>query len=79
VRIPVPPVPSKLIDVEVADTTRRGALLAVLAPLIEEQEDGTTAEPLVIAGVRATGKAGDVQEVPGSRTRWLVGIGRGEP
>jgi leucyl aminopeptidase len=79
VRIPVPPVPSKLIDFEVADTTRRGALLAVLAPLIEEQEDGTTAEPLVIAGVRATGKAGDVQEVPGSRTRWLVGIGRGEP
>jgi leucyl aminopeptidase len=79
VRVPVPPVPSKLIDVEVAGSARRGALLAVLAPLIEEQEDGTKAEPLEIEGVRATGKPGDVQDVPGSRTRWLVGVGRGEP
>lgn len=78
-RIPVPPVPSKLIDVEVSESTRRGALLAVLAPLLEDQEDGTPAEPLEIEGVRASGKAGDVRDVPGSRTRWLVGIGAGEP
>jgi leucyl aminopeptidase len=79
VRIPVPAVPSKLIDVEVAATHRRGALLAILVPLPEEPDDGTTAEPLEVEGVPATGRAGDVQDVHGSRTRWLVGIGHGEP
>ena len=78
-RSPVPPVPSKLIDVEIAATHRRGALLAVLVPLPEEPEDGTTAEPLEVEGVPVTGKAGEIQDVHGAGTRWLVGIGRGEP
>jgi leucyl aminopeptidase len=81
VRISLPSVPSKLIDVEASDTRRRGALLAVLVPASEDQADGTAAEPLEIEGVRATGKPGDVQFVPGSGAgpRWLVGVGKGEP
>jgi leucyl aminopeptidase len=76
VRIPVPPVPTKLIDIEASDASRRGALLAVLVPAEEERE-----EPLEVDGVRVTGKAGDVQFVPGSGAgpRWLVGVGKGEP
>jgi leucyl aminopeptidase len=80
-RIPLPSVPSKLIEVEASGTRRRGSLLAVLVPAGEDQADGTAAEPLEIDGVRAPGKPGDVQFLPGSDAgpRWLVGVGKGEP
>jgi leucyl aminopeptidase len=32
-----------------------------------------------IGGVRITGKAGDVQSVPGAGPRWVAGVGDGEP
>ncbi|AEK39572.1 leucyl aminopeptidase [Amycolatopsis mediterranei S699] len=41
--------------------------------------DNDDVEPLEIEGVRITGKAGDVQTVPGDGTRWVAGLGGGEP
>ncbi|MGC7098974.1 leucyl aminopeptidase family protein [Amycolatopsis lurida] len=73
-RVPLPSVPGRLLEVEVLDVSRRGALEAVLVP----QPDGDTElEP--IAGVRPSAKAGEVKLVPGdSKVRWLVGVGKGE-
>ncbi|AXB47124.1 leucyl aminopeptidase family protein [Amycolatopsis albispora] len=74
-RVPLPPVPSRLVEVEVLDAVRRGALEAVLVPQPEDD-----AELELIAGVRPSGKAGDVKQVPGdSPVRWLVGVGKGKP
>ncbi|MCU1682226.1 MAG: hypothetical protein JWQ81_2965 [Amycolatopsis sp.] len=74
-RNPVPSVPSQLIDVEVSIDPRRGAPVAVLVPTPPED-----AEPFSVGEVTSTGKAGDVQRIPGSGagTRWLVGVGDGE-
>ncbi|MBE8524269.1 peptidase M17 [Amycolatopsis sp. H6(2020)] len=74
-RNPLPPVPATLLDIEVAAELRRGVPTArlVAAP------DNDDVEPLEIEGVRITGKAGDVQTVPGGGPRWIAGIGGGEP
>ncbi|WP_199434025.1 leucyl aminopeptidase [Qaidamihabitans albus] len=91
-RSPLPPVPTRLLDVEVADTARRAAPLAVLVPQQSGETDETGAtgntedtgatEPSPHAGLLTelgvTGKAGEVQTVPGdSGPRWLVGVGGG--
>jgi leucyl aminopeptidase len=75
VRNPLPPVPATLLDIEVAGELRRGVPTArlVAAP------DNDDVEPLEIEGVRITGKAGDVQTVPGDGPRWIAGLGGGEP
>ncbi|MGW3999253.1 leucyl aminopeptidase family protein [Amycolatopsis sp. NPDC004772] len=74
-RNPLPPVPATLLDIEVAADLRRGVPTArlVAAP------DNDDVEPLEIEGVRITGKAGDVQTVPGGGPRWIAGLGGGEP
>jgi leucyl aminopeptidase len=41
--------------------------------------DNDDVEPLEIEGVRISGKAGDVQTVPGDGPRWIAGLGGGEP
>jgi leucyl aminopeptidase len=65
-RFPLPSVPSRLIDIEVSDLSRRGALTAALIP-------GEGAE---IGGVHHPGKAGEVRDGQGE-FRWLVGLGAG--
>ncbi|GAB3709824.1 M17 family metallopeptidase [Amycolatopsis oliviviridis] len=76
-RNPLPPVPGKLLELEVSDDLRRGTPLATLiAAPSEEDGDAGLAE---IGGVRPTGKAGDVQTVPTGGVRWLAGVGDGEP
>ncbi|RSN57357.1 peptidase M17 [Amycolatopsis sp. WAC 04182] len=76
-RNPLPPVPGKLLELEVSDDLRRGTPLATLiAAPSEEDGDAGLAE---IGGVRPTGMAGDVQTVPTGGVRWLAGIGDGEP
>ncbi|MDQ7802192.1 leucyl aminopeptidase family protein [Amycolatopsis sp. A133] len=74
-RNPLPPVPATLLDIEVTAELRRGVPAArlVAAP------DNDDVEPLEIEGVRITGKAGDVQTVPGGGPRWIAGLGGGEP
>ncbi|MEV4055888.1 M17 family metallopeptidase [Amycolatopsis sp. NPDC049688] len=74
-RNPLPPVPATLLDIEVATEFRRGVPAArlVAAP------DNDDVEPLEIEGVRISGKAGDVQTVPGAGPRWVAGLGDGEP
>ncbi|TVT37544.1 leucyl aminopeptidase family protein [Amycolatopsis rhizosphaerae] len=67
-RFPLPALPSRLIDVEVADTARRGAPTAVLVP----------AEGAEFEGVRHSGKAGEIREVAGGTLRWAIGVGEGE-
>ncbi|WP_329051893.1 leucyl aminopeptidase family protein [Amycolatopsis sp. NBC_01488] len=75
-RNPLPPVPTSLLDIEVARDLRRGAPTArlVTAPATDVES-----EPLEIGGVRITGKAGDVQTVPADEARWVAGLGDGEP
>ncbi|HET6289756.1 MAG TPA: peptidase M17, partial [Amycolatopsis sp.] len=76
-RNPLPPVPGKLLELEVSADLRRGTPLATLiAAPSEEDGDAGLAE---IGGVRPTGKAGDVQTVPLGGVRWLAGVGDGEP
>ncbi|RSM42316.1 peptidase M17 [Amycolatopsis balhimycina DSM 5908] len=74
-RNPLPPVPTTLLDIEVAAELRRGVPTArlVAAP------DNDDVEPLEIEGVRISGKAGTVQTVPGDGPRWVAGLGGGEP
>ncbi|UJW33253.1 leucyl aminopeptidase family protein [Saccharothrix sp. AJ9571] len=73
-RVPLPSVPTRLVEVEVLDASRRGALEAVLVP---QPAEGTELEP--IAGVRPSAKAGEVKLVPGDApVRWLVGVGEGK-
>ncbi|MET8851665.1 M17 family metallopeptidase [Amycolatopsis sp. NPDC004625] len=74
-RNPLPPVPATLLDIEVADQLRRGLPTArlVAAP------DNDDVEPLELEGVRISGKAGDVQTLPGAGPRWVAGLGDGEP
>lgn len=74
-RNPLPPVPATLLDIEVADQLRRGVPTArlVAAP------DNDDVEPLELEGVRISGKAGDVQTLPGAGPRWVAGLGGGEP
>nr|WP_225955826.1 M17 family metallopeptidase [Amycolatopsis lexingtonensis] len=76
VRNPLPPVPTSLLDIEVTAELRRGTPTArfVTAPA-----DDAESEPLEVGGVRITGKAGDVQTVPGDGPRWVAGLGDGEP
>jgi leucyl aminopeptidase len=76
VRNPLPPVPTSLLDIEVAGDLRRSAPVArlVTAPAADVES-----EPLEIGGVRITGKAGDVQTVPAGEARWIAGLGDGEP
>jgi leucyl aminopeptidase len=76
VRNPLPPVPTSLLDIEVAGDLRRGA---PTARLVAAPADDVESEPLEIGGVRITGKAGDVQTVPGDGPRWVAGLGDGEP
>ena len=66
-RFPLPSLPSRLIDVEVADADRHGAPTAVLV-----SSDGAEA-----GGVRHPGKTGEVREVADGGVRWLVGVGDG--
>ncbi|WP_439376821.1 leucyl aminopeptidase family protein [Amycolatopsis lexingtonensis] len=75
-RNPLPPVPTSLLDIEVTAELRRGTPTArfVTAPA-----DDVESEPLEVGGVRITGKAGDVQTVPGDGPRWVAGLGDGEP
>ncbi|WP_410668836.1 leucyl aminopeptidase family protein [Amycolatopsis sp. cmx-4-68] len=75
-RNPLPPVPTSLLDIEVAGDLRRGA---PTARLVTAPADDVESEPLEIGGVRITGKAGDVQTVPGDGPRWVAGLGDGEP
>ena len=70
-RNPLPPVPTNLPEVEVSGEARRGAPVARLAVAPESAAE--------IGGVRITGKAGDVQTVPGDGPRWVAGVGDGEP
>ncbi|MBN6036702.1 M17 family metallopeptidase [Amycolatopsis sp. 195334CR] len=73
-RVPLPSVPGRLVEVEVLDASRRGALEAVLVALPEGDAE---LEP--IAGVHPSGKAGEVKLVPGDpKVRWLVGVGKGK-
>ncbi|MGA6163972.1 leucyl aminopeptidase family protein [Amycolatopsis magusensis] len=73
-RVPLPSVPTRLVEIEVLDASRRGALEAVLVP---QPAEGTEPEP--IAGVRPSAKAGEVKLVPGDApVRWLVGVGEGK-
>jgi leucyl aminopeptidase len=76
VRNPLPPVPTSLLDIEVAGDLRRGA---PVARLVTAPADDVESEPLEIGGVRITGKAGDVQTVPDGEARWIAGLGDGEP
>ncbi|HVV13243.1 leucyl aminopeptidase family protein [Amycolatopsis sp.] len=69
-RFPLPALPSRLLDLEVADVPRRGAPTAVLVP--------AAPEPVEIAGIRHPGKTGEVREAAGP-VRWVVGIGDGAP
>ncbi|NBH10772.1 M17 family metallopeptidase [Amycolatopsis sp. SID8362] len=75
-RNPLPPVPTSLLDIEVTAELRRGTPTArfVTAPA-----DDVESEPLEVGGIRITGKAGDVQTVPGDGPRWIAGLGDGEP
>ncbi|WIY03403.1 leucyl aminopeptidase family protein [Amycolatopsis mongoliensis] len=75
-RNPLPPVPTSLLDIEVAGDLRRGA---PTARLVTAPADDVESEPLEIGGVRITGKAGDVQTVPADEARWVAGLGDGEP
>ncbi|MGW5722737.1 leucyl aminopeptidase family protein [Amycolatopsis sp. NPDC003865] len=75
-RNPLPPVPTNLLDIEVAGDLRRGA---PTARLVTAPADDVESEPLEIGGVRITGKAGDVQTVPADGPRWVAGLGDGEP
>ncbi|WP_298176193.1 leucyl aminopeptidase family protein [Saccharomonospora sp.] len=73
-RSPVPSVPTRLIDVEVADRARRGAPVAVL---VTEGDDTPHVE--VPADLGFNGKAGEVRVLPGEDgPKWLVGIGSGD-
>jgi leucyl aminopeptidase len=76
VRNPLPPVPTSLLDIEVAGDLRRGA---PVARLVTAPADDVESEPREIGGVRITGKAGDVQTVPDGEARWIAGLGDGEP
>ena len=78
-RNPLPPVPATLLDIEVAGELRRGVPTARLVAAPDSVPDNDDVEPLEIEGVRITGKAGDVQTVPGDGPRWIAGLGGGEP
>ncbi|WP_326946304.1 MULTISPECIES: leucyl aminopeptidase family protein [unclassified Amycolatopsis] len=75
-RNPLPPVPTSLLDIEVAGDLRRGT---PTVRLVTAPADDVEAEPVEVGGVRITGKAGDVQTVPGDGPRWVAGLGDGEP
>ncbi|HJQ46283.1 MAG TPA: leucyl aminopeptidase family protein [Amycolatopsis sp.] len=66
-RFPLPPLPSRLIDIEVGYTERRGAPTVVLVA-----SDGAQ-----VGGVRHPGRTGDVRPVADGGVRWLVGVGDG--
>ncbi|MDT8909428.1 leucyl aminopeptidase family protein [Amycolatopsis sp. PS_44_ISF1] len=69
----LPPVPTKLPEIEVSLTHRRGAPLAHLA-LAPDPGGESHVEP------GAGGKSGDVHEIPGGTSpRWVAGLGEGGP
>ncbi len=80
-RSPLPPVPTRLLEVEVAGTTRRTAPLAILVRQSDEHAGNGSPRGELIERIGATGKAGEVHTVPdpGTGPRWLVGIGTGDP
>ncbi|GAB3481836.1 leucyl aminopeptidase [Amycolatopsis cihanbeyliensis] len=80
-RSPLPPVPTRLLEVEVAGTARRAAPLAALVRQSDEHAANGSPHGELIERLGATGKAGEVHTVPdpGSGPRWLVGIGAGDP
>ncbi|QWF79220.1 leucyl aminopeptidase family protein [Amycolatopsis sp. CA-230715] len=73
-RVPVPSVPSRLPEIEVSGTARRGAQSAALVFAPEQETQETTVD-----GVRLPERAGDVVEAPEGKNRWLAGVGAGEP
>ncbi|WP_370970756.1 M17 family metallopeptidase [Amycolatopsis sp. cg9] len=75
-RNPLPPVPTSLLDIEVTAELRRGT---PTARLVTAPADDVESEPLEVGGIRITGKAGDVQTIPGDGPRWVAGLGDGEP
>ncbi|MEY7973497.1 M17 family metallopeptidase [Saccharomonospora xinjiangensis] len=81
-RSPLPSVPSRLIDVEVAGRAKRGAPEALLVP--EGAVASATSLPSLPSGVPAElgfgGKEGEVAVLPDAEgPRWVVGLGKGAP
>lgn len=70
-RYPLPAIPSRLVEFELADDLRRGA------PVARVVRAG--GEEVQLGGVRHAGKAGDVRDVAADGVRWLVGVGQGSP
>ncbi|WP_027942179.1 leucyl aminopeptidase family protein [Amycolatopsis taiwanensis] len=70
-RYPLPAIPSRLIEFEVADDLRRGAPVARVVRAAGEEVE--------LGGVRHAGKAGEVRDVAADDVRWLVGVGQGTP
>ncbi|MFD2422025.1 leucyl aminopeptidase family protein [Amycolatopsis pigmentata] len=68
-RFPLPAIPSRLIELELAEAPRRGV------PVAEVVRSGDG--PREIGGVRHMGRTGEVLEVGGDGPRWLVGVGDG--
>ncbi|WP_409183207.1 leucyl aminopeptidase family protein [Amycolatopsis sp. VS8301801F10] len=68
----LPPVPTKLPEIEVVAATRRGVPRAVLVAPAEAEEG---------ASYGASGRTAEVREVPedGDGPRWVAGIGEGAP
>ncbi|WP_048876817.1 M17 family peptidase N-terminal domain-containing protein, partial [Saccharomonospora saliphila] len=72
-RSPLPPIPTRLPDVTVGTTHRRGAALAEVVT-----EDGDTPLADVLADLGATRRAGEVHALSGpDGPRWVVGAGSG--
>jgi leucyl aminopeptidase len=76
-RSPLPPVPTRLVDVEVIETPRRGPSAVLVARVgAEEQPAGPHAD--LLAGLPVRGKAGEVHTVADDvGPRWIVGVGTG--
>ncbi|WP_433471057.1 leucyl aminopeptidase family protein [Saccharomonospora azurea] len=71
-RSPLPSVPSRLIDVEVADRAKRKAPEALVVT------EGAVPDEVPVE-LAFTGKQGDVQLLPGAGgPRWVVGVGKGD-
>ena len=80
---PVPTVPTPFPTVDVTAKARRNTPVAVVVMPVDRSGDAELGpgadrlDPDAVEAARATGKAGEVRQLPGNR--WLVGIGDGEP